>query len=56
MNRCPCGGETQLEYFDHPKGIQWFMRCRSCGEMSESAKTEDEAKMLPVQIQSQKRH
>lgn len=41
---CSCGGEMQVESFDHPRrAIEWFMRCRVCREIGPSASTEAEA-------------
>ncbi len=46
---CPCGGETQLEHFDHPKrDLKWFLRCLACGRMSESVATDGEADSLAI--------
>lgn len=48
-NMCHCGGEVQLEYFEHPKrSIEWFNRCRICGCMSETAVTPEQAQALPI--------
>ncbi len=46
---CPCGCETQLEHFDHPKrDLKWFLRCRACGRMSDCVATEGEADGLTI--------
>lgn len=44
MIYCECGGETQLESFDHPKrDIEWFYRCRKCEKMTGSYSSWQEA-------------
>lgn len=41
---CECGGEMQLDHFDHPKRpAEWFLRCRKCGFAGPSAPTPDQA-------------
>lgn len=46
-DKCQCGGEMQLESFDHSKRqAEWFMRCRECKAMSQPAATPDEAQAL----------
>ena len=40
----PCGGEGQLERFDHPRRpIEWFVRCRECRHIGPTAATADAA-------------
>lgn len=47
---CPCGGESQLEYFDHPKkSIEWFLRCIKCGNMSDAVATPEDADSLVIE-------
>lgn len=46
---CHCGGETQLEHYDPPRGIEWFLRCLSCGAMSETKPTADLARHLTIE-------
>jgi hypothetical protein len=47
---CKCGGETQLEYFDHPKkSTQWFLRCIKCGMMSDTVPTMEESDLLCIE-------
>ena len=44
---CECGGEAQLEVFDHPRrDREFFMRCRSCQGMGPSAPSMDAARAL----------
>lgn len=46
---CPCGGETQLDHFDHPRRtLKWFLRCLACGRMSDCVATEREADGLAI--------
>jgi hypothetical protein len=48
---CACGGETQLEHFDHPKrDLKWFLRCCACGRMSDCVATEREADGLVIDV------
>ncbi len=46
---CACGGETQLEHYDHPYGVQWFLRCLACERMSQTAATSEGASLLPIE-------
>lgn len=44
---CHCGGEVQLEYFDHPRRTrEWFMRCRACGGIGPTGPTPEDAQAL----------
>lgn len=44
---CFCGGETQVEYFDHPRlDNKWFLICLKCNAMSEFVKTAVDAEKL----------
>lgn len=44
---CFCGGETQVEYFDHPRlENKWFLICLACSAMSKFVKTADDAENL----------
>lgn len=46
---CPCGGATHVESFDWPgKPLQWFIRCESCGGMSDTEATKEAAEGLRI--------
>lgn len=47
LRACSCGGEMQIDYFDHPnKAVEWFARCRECAATGPSALTHDAAQEL----------
>ncbi len=46
---CKCGGEPQAEYFSHPYGEQWFLRCYQCGKSTASVETEAAARQLVIE-------
>lgn len=50
---CPCGGEMQMDSFEHPrKPVEWFMRCRKCAQFGPGAADQVEARRLWEQFES----
>lgn len=49
MTPCPCGGEPYVDEFKWPKRDRvYFLRCKSCGGMSDTVKTPEEAESLLI--------